>query len=70
MIEKSKIKVTILSNLKLLPNGGTYHYVLLMNQELNKFAKLSKTRRDHRSLIIEDHKSLMKVGPPQKKNVS
>ena len=33
----------------------------------NKFAKLSKARRDHWSLIIEDRKSLMKVGPPQKK---
>ena len=32
----------------------------------NKFAKLSKARRDHWSLIIEDHKSLMKVGPPKK----
>ena len=25
----------------------------------------AKARRDHWSLIIEDHKSLMKVGPPQ-----
>ena len=32
----------------------------------NKFAKLSKARRDHWSLIIEDRKSLMKVGPPKK----
>ena len=32
----------------------------------NKFAKLSKARRYHWSLIIEDHKSLMKVGTPQK----
>ena len=44
--------------------------VLLENSVIflqkNKFAKLSKARRDHRSLLIEDHKSLMKVGPPQK----
>ena len=32
----------------------------------NKFAKLSKARRDHWSLLIEAQKSLMKVGPPQK----
>ena len=25
-----------------------------------------RTRRDHCSLIIEDHNSLMKVGPPKK----
>ena len=43
--------------------GIFYHYHML----LNKFAKLSKARRDHWSLIIEDHKSLMNVWPPQKK---
>ena len=35
----------------------------------NKFAKLSKARRDHWSLLIEDHKSFMKVGPPKKNKV-
>ena len=37
-----------------------------INLTTNKFAKLSKARRDHGSWIIEDHKSLMKVGPPNK----
>ena len=33
----------------------------------NKFAKLSKARRDHWSLIIEDHKSLIRLDHFKKK---
>ena len=43
-----------------------YHTIFKPDSQYNKFAKLSKARRDHWSLIIEDHKSLMKAGPPKK----
>ena len=43
-----------------------YHTIFKPDSQYNKFAKLSKARRDHWPLLIEDHKSLMKVGTPQK----
>jgi len=61
-----RITINLRSSLKDITCAPKFLPRALTKERFNEFAKLSKARRDHWSLLIEDHKSLMKVGPPQK----